>query len=42
MITMKLIRKECKNKEGKYCDYLSVDDGQPYCIYSVIECNPSF
>ena len=45
---MKLpIRKECKNAEGKYCKYLDVDedfDGNviPYCIYSTIECNPTY
>jgi len=38
----KTIRKECRNKEGKYCKYLDTDGGNAYCIYSVVECNPTF
>jgi len=44
---IKLVRKECQNAEGKYCNYLDADEDfsgnvVAYCIYSTIECNPSF
>lgn len=47
MKEIKLVRKECKNAEGKYCKYLDADEDCcgniiAYCIYSTIECNPTF
>jgi len=44
---MKTIRKECRNNEGKYCKYLDTDKDCtgvviPYCVYSIVECNPTF